>query len=217
MKLIIIGGYGNGTVIAQIAEEINKVKHTWDILGFLNDFEEGHINEYPILGKVEHEVAQKYLADPDVYFFYALISIKLNFKFLYKLHDLNIPLERFANLIHPNAVVSKAATMGHGVSIQAFSIVGPNATMGNFIQVYGHATVGHNCTVDDYAYITSNSIVGAHVHLKQGAFLGINSTTLDRVTIGEWSIVGQHSNVIRDVPDYTKVVGNPARVIGEVK
>ncbi|MBP7077812.1 MAG: sugar O-acyltransferase, partial [Bacteroidales bacterium] len=66
MKLIIIGGYGNGTVIAQIAEEINKVKHTWDILGFLNDFEEGHINEYPILGKVEHEVAQKYLADPDV-------------------------------------------------------------------------------------------------------------------------------------------------------
>ena len=41
MKLIIIGGYGNGTVIAQIAEEINKVENKWEIIGFLNDFEEG--------------------------------------------------------------------------------------------------------------------------------------------------------------------------------
>lgn len=215
-KLIIIGGYGNGTVIAQIVEEINKVKPTWELIGFLNDFEAGPINGYPVLGKVEHDVAQRYLAE-DVYFFYALISIKLNYKFLHKLYDLKIPLERFATLIHPYAVVSSAAQIGYGVSIQAFSIVGPNARMGNFIQVFGHATVGHNCTVDDYAYVTSNSIVGAHVHLKQGAFLGVNSTTLDRVTIGEWSIVGQHSNVIRDIPDYSKAVGNPAKVIGKVE
>jgi acetyltransferase EpsM len=216
-KIIIAGGYGNGTVIAQIIEEINNVKPTWELLGFLNDFEEKPINGYPVLGKVDHDVVQKYLQQDDVYFFYALISIKLNYKFLNKLHDLKIPIDRFATLIHPSAVVSKAAKIGNGVSIQAFSIVGPNAKMGNFIQVYGHATVGHNCIVDDYAYITSNSIVGAHVHLKQGAFLGVNSTTLDRVTIGEWSIVGQHSNVIKDVPDYTKVVGNPARVIGKVE
>lgn len=217
MKIIIFGGYGNGTVIAQIIEDINKEKHQWELLGFMNDYEEGPINGYPVLGKVDYESVKKYLEMEDVYFFYALISTKLNFNYLFKLTDLKIPIERFANLIHPKAIVASSATMGHGVSIQAFTIVGPNAQMGNFIQVFGHATVGHNCIVDDYAYITSNSIVGAHVHLKKGAFLGINSTTLDRVTIGEWSLVGQHSNVIRDVPDYTKVVGNPARIIGEVK
>lgn len=216
-KLIIIGGYGNGTVIAQIVEDINKIEKKWELIGFLNDFDEGDINGYPILGKVTYDDVRPFINDPDVFFFYALISIKLNYKFLNKLTDLQIPLNRFANLIHPTAVVSKDAKIGNGVSIQAFSIVGPNAIVGNFIQVYGHATVGHNCKVDDYAYVTSNSIVGAHVHLKQGAFLGVNSTTLDRVTIGEWSIVGQHSNVIRDVPDFTKVVGNPARVIGTTK
>ena len=217
MKVIIFGGYGNGTVIAQIIEDINKEKQQWELLGFMDDFESGPINGYPILGKVDHESVKKYLEKEDVYFFYSLISARLNFKHISKLHNLLIPLERFATLIHPKAVVSKDATIGHGVSIQAFSIVGPNARMGNFIQVYGHATIGHNCIVEDYAYVTSNSIVGAHVHLKQGAFLGVNSTTLDRVTIGEWSLVGQHSNVIRDVPDYTKVVGNPARIIGETK
>lgn len=216
-KLIIAGGYGNGTVIAQIVEDINSVKPQWEILGFLNDNEVNPINGYPVLGKVDYDTVKRYLDDPDVYFFYALISIKLNWKFLNKLYDLKIPSERFAQLFHPMAIISKDAKIGRNVSIQAFSIVGPNATIGNFVQVFGHATVGHNCTVDDYAYVTSNSIVGAHVHLKKGAFLGVNSTTLDRVTIGEWSIVGQHSNVIKDVPDYTKVVGNPAKEIGKVE
>lgn len=216
-KLIIAGGYGNGTVIAQIVEDINSVKPQWEILGFLNDNEVNPINGYPVLGKVDYDTVKSYLDDPDVYFFYALISIKLNWKFLNKLYDLKIPTERFAQLFHPMAIISKDAKIGRNVSIQAFSIVGPNATIGNFVQVFGHATVGHNCTVDDYAYVTSNSIVGAHVHLKKGAFLGVNSSTLDRVTIGEWSIVGQHSNVIKDVPDYTKVVGNPAKEIGKVE
>jgi acetyltransferase EpsM len=216
-KLIIIGGYGNGTVVAQIAEDINLKDKKWEIIGFLNDFENEPINNYPVLGKIDNESVNKYLADHDVFFFYALISIKNNFKSLDKLHNLNIPLERFATLLHPTAIVSKASTIGKNVSIQAFSIVGPNAEIGNFIQVYGHATVGHNSKVEDYAYITSNSIVGAHVHLKQGAFLGVNSSTLDRVTIGEWSIVGQHSNVIKSIPDYSKAVGNPAKVIGIVE
>jgi acetyltransferase EpsM len=216
-KLIIAGGQGNGTVIAQIVEDINMVKPEWEIVGFLNDRETEPINGYPVLGKVDHETVSRYLSDENVYFFYALISIKLNFKFLNKLHDLKIPLTRFARLFHPMAIISKDATIGNNVSIQAFSIVGPNATIGNFVQVFGHATVGHNCTVEDYAYVTSNSIVGAHVRLKQGAFLGVNSSTRDRVTIGEWSIVGQHSNVIKDVPDYTIVVGNPAKEIGKVE
>ncbi len=216
-KLIIAGGYGNGTVIAQIVEDINKYKPQWEILGFLNDNEINPINGYPVLGKVDFETVKKFLDDPDIYFFYALISIKLNWKYLSKLYDLKIPTERFAQLFHPMAIISKDAKIGRNVSIQAFSIVGPNAIIGNFVQVFGHATVGHNCIVDDYAYITSNSIVGAHVHLKKGAFLGVNSSTLDRVTVGEWSIVGQHSNVIKDIPDYTKAVGNPAKVIGRVK
>lgn len=216
-KLIIAGGYGNGTIIAQIVEDINKVNQEWEILGFLNDHEINPINGYPVLGKVNFETVQKYLKDDNIFFFYALISIKLNFKFLNKLTDLQIPLNRFAQLFHPMSIISKDAKIGYNASIQAFSIVGPNATIGNFVQVFGHATVGHNSTVDDYSYVTSNSVVGAHVHLKKGSFLGVNSTTLDRITIGEWSIVGQHSNVIKDVPDFTKVVGNPARIIGEVK
>ena len=51
-KLIIIGGYGNGTVVQSTVEDINKIKPEWEILGFLNDREESPINGYPILGKL---------------------------------------------------------------------------------------------------------------------------------------------------------------------
>lgn len=215
-KLIILGGQGNGSVVAQIVESINQSRPEWDILGFLNDRETQPINGYPVLGKIDFDTVQRYLNDDSVYFFYSLISIKLNFKHLPKLHNLQIPIDRFAQIVHPQAVVSKDASLGKNVCVQAFTIIGPNASVGNFVQIFGHATVGHNCIVEDYAYVTSNSIIGAHVHLKEGSFLGVNASTLDRITIGKWAIVGQHSNVIRDVPDYAVVVGNPARWIGKV-
>ena len=105
-KLIIIGGFGNGTVVQSTVEDINITEKKWDLLGFLNDKEIEPINGYPVLGKIDKTTVQKFLKDPDVYFFYSLISVKLNFKFLPKLLNLEIPKERFATIIHPTAVVS---------------------------------------------------------------------------------------------------------------
>lgn len=216
-NLVIIGGIGNGTVIASTVEDINDLKKEWRIIGFLNDFEIEPINGYPVLGKIEKQVAHQLIADQDAYFLYTLISTKLNHKFIPKLTDLEIPIERFATLIHPSAVVSRFAEIGHGVCIQPLVSVGPNVKIGNHIQIYAQCLVGHNAILDDYSYVANNSCIGAHVHLKKGAYLGTNCSLLENVTIGEWALVGIGTVVLRDVPDYTKVVGNPARVIGKVE
>lgn len=216
-KLIIIGGFGNGTVVQSTVEDINAVSPQWEIIGFLNDREEGLINGVPVLGKIEKEVVHKYLQDPDVYFFYTLISVKLNHKFLYKLHQLEIPKERFATIIHPTAVISKFAKIGYGTCIQPFVSVGPNVTIGDHVQIFAQSLVGHGAQLEDYSYVANNACIGADVRLKEGAYLGTNCTTLEFVTIGKWSIVGMGSVVIKSVDDFTKVVGNPARVIGKVE
>ncbi len=46
--------------------------------------------------------------------------------------------------------------------------------------------------------------------------IGAKSIIVRGVTIGEGAIVGAGSVVTRDVPPYTIVAGNPARIIREI-
>lgn len=216
-KLVIIGGTGNGTVAASTVEDINQVQKSWEILGFLNDKEEGPIVGYPVLGEITPRVVQELLADEEVLFLWTLFSTKLNYKFLPRLLELNIPEERFATIIHPTAVVSKFANIGQGVIIHPQVVVGPGVEIKNHVQIYAQSLIGHDSYLDDYTYVANNSCVGAHVVLEPGAYLGTNCSLLENITLGEWSLVGMGAVVIKDVPAYRKVVGNPAREIGKVE
>lgn len=216
-KLIIIGGHGNGTVVQSTIEDVNAVNKEWDLIGFLNDKETGPINGLPILGKIDKATVENYLSDPDVYFFYTLISVKMNFNFLNKLTDLEIPKNRFATIIHPTAIVSKSAQIGNGTCIQPFVSVGPNTKIGNHVQIFAQSLIGHGAVLNDYCYIANNACIGADVRLEEGAYLGTNSTTLEFVKLGKWSITGIGAVVLKNVPDYAKMVGNPARQIGSIK
>lgn len=53
--------------------------------------------------------------------------------------------------------------------------------------------------------------------IKQGVSIGSNSTILCGITIGEGALIGAGSVVTKDVPPHTLVVGNPARVVKNLK
>jgi acetyltransferase-like isoleucine patch superfamily enzyme len=54
------------------------------------------------------------------------------------------------------------------------------------------------------------------IKIKDKAWIGFNSIILKGVTIGEGAIVGAGSVVTKDVPDWTIVAGNPAKIIREI-
>ncbi len=54
------------------------------------------------------------------------------------------------------------------------------------------------------------------IHIHDDAWIGMNCIILKGVTIGEGAIVGAGSVVTRDVPPWTLVAGNPAKVIKEL-
>lgn len=66
------------------------------------------------------------------------------------------------------------------------------------------------------AYKDWSNVKRAKVTIKDKAWIGFNSIILKGVTIGEGSIIGSGSVVTKDVPDWTIVAGNPARVIREI-
>jgi acetyltransferase-like isoleucine patch superfamily enzyme len=56
----------------------------------------------------------------------------------------------------------------------------------------------------------------ASIKIQDKVWLGMNVTVLKGVTIGEGSVVAAGSIVTKDVPPWTLVAGNPARVIKEL-
>lgn len=54
------------------------------------------------------------------------------------------------------------------------------------------------------------------VKIHDRAWIGFNSIILKGVTIGEGAIVGAGSVVTKDVPPYTIVAGNTARIVREI-
>ncbi len=49
-----------------------------------------------------------------------------------------------------------------------------------------------------------------------GYVVATNATIVCGVTIGEYALIGSGAVVTKDVPPYSLVVGNPARIIGKV-
>jgi acetyltransferase-like isoleucine patch superfamily enzyme len=57
----------------------------------------------------------------------------------------------------------------------------------------------------------------SHVQICAGADIGVNPIILPGVTVGREAIVGAGAILTKDVPDFTRVVGVPARIIGPRK
>jgi acetyltransferase-like isoleucine patch superfamily enzyme len=60
------------------------------------------------------------------------------------------------------------------------------------------------------------NIINSPTIIENSVWIGVNSIILKGVTLGEGVVVGAGSVVTKDVPAWTIVAGNPARVIREI-
>jgi acetyltransferase-like isoleucine patch superfamily enzyme len=116
--------------------------------------------------------------------------------------------------------IQKNATVGRRCKISSHTFICEGVT------IHDHVFVGHGVTFINDSYPRATTEAGElqsesdwkveRTEVRQGASIGSGSTILSNVVIGEHAIVGAGSVVTRDVPAYTIVAGNPARVLRPV-
>jgi len=209
-KVVIIGAGGFAREVLDVFDACNRVSQSYNVLGYVVDPQYGLpgtiVNDKPILGGFDwlaHHASE-------VWAVCSVAAPELRLRVVSRAKECGV---RFCNAIHPTATLTRWVTMGEGIVITAGCILTNQIRLGDQVQVNLDCTIGHDAVLDDLVTLAPGVHVSGLVTLSKGCYIGTGANIIDRVHIGEWSIVGAGSTIIRDVPPNTTVVGVPGRVI----
>ena len=125
--------------------------------------------------------------------------------------------------IMSNCVIGNNCNLGQNVVISPEVILGNNVKVQNNVSIYtgvvceddvflGPSMVFTNIINPRSAIKRKNQY--AKTLVKRGASIGANATIVCGNTIGEFAFIGAGAVVLKDIPPYALVVGNPSRQIG---
>jgi UDP-N-acetylglucosamine acyltransferase len=100
------------------------------------------------------------------------------------------------------------------VTINRPTRLGEITRLGNHNLLMAYAHVAHNCVIQDHVIIANSVALAGHVQIEPYARISGLVGIHQFVHIGCHAMVGGMSRIERDVPPYTMIEGNPARVRG---
>lgn len=202
-KIFLIGAGGLGSVAADIAEEAGRQ------VVFVDDKfpEKEKHGVWTIEGNLE-SLSKLIVGDDEVFLSIGYNAIRE--KVFNQFSDL-----RFANLVHPAAVISKHADLSQGCLIIAGAVIRPFSNIGKCSIINACSTLGHDCQIGDFVHVAPGVNLGGNCKVGNGSWIGQGASVREGVCVGENSIVGSGAVVIKDVPDNVVVGGIPAKPISK--
>lgn len=165
--------------------------------------------------KLKEDINVIYENDPaaknllEVILCYPGLHALILYRLAHRLYKWNIPfLPRFLSHltrivtgieIHPAARIGRRLFIDHGQGI----VIGETAEIGDDVLLYQQVTLGG----------TGKEKGKRHPTLGNNVIVGAGAKILGNITIGDNVRVGAGSVVIQNVPEYSTVVGIPARIV----
>lgn len=132
--------------------------------------------------------------------------------------------------VRESAVIGDHVVIGRGAYIGVGVSVGDSSKVQNGAQIYEPAVLEQGVFIGPGAVLTNDRVPrstdivfqpkkasdwdAVGVLVEAGASVGAGCVCVAPIRIGRWSMVAAGSTVIKDVPRYALVAGNPARFIG---
>lgn len=147
-------------------------------------------------------------------------------------------------VIYTDVEIGNNCLIGDGASIREQCRIGNNSIISRLVSVNYNTKIGSHTKIMDNTHITGNMVIGDNVfisvlvtttndnnigtkgydedkirgpYIENNVLVGAGANLLPGVRIGQGSIVGAAALVTKDVPEYTVVMGIPAKVIRSLK
>lgn len=144
-------------------------------------------------------------------------------------------------IVNPNATVGDGtkiwhfshimndSKIGNNCNIGQNVVISPKVEIGNNVRIQNNVSVYEGVIVEDDAFLGPSAVFTNVINprsavsrkheykrtlVKKGASIGANATIVCGVTLGDYCFIGAGAVVVKDVPAFALVVGNPAKHIG---
>ena len=146
---------------------------------------------------------------------------------------------RSGTIVYAGSKIDKNFQTGHHVTIREKTKIGRNVSIGtlsdiqgyceigNYVRLHSNVHIGMASKIDGYNWIypyvcltndpTPPSEVELGVHICVFAIIATGSIVLPGIKIGRDSLIGAGSIVTKNVCEYEVAVGNPAKVVSDVR
>jgi len=196
-RIMLYGASGHGKVILDILKSVSK-----DVFCILDDAPKtGIISGIKVINTSQFEIHQ------DDQIILSIGNNNIRKKITSRLNC------NFAKAIHHTSIISNEAFIEEGTVVMANVTINPDSKIGKHCIINTGAIIEHDCIIEDFVHISPGVALAGNVFVGEGTHIGINATVIQGIKIGKWATIGAGSVVIKDIPDYAVVVGNPGKII----
>jgi UDP-N-acetylbacillosamine N-acetyltransferase len=121
------------------------------------------------------------------------------------------------SLIHKTSYVSPLSKIYSGVYIFPLCNIGQNVTLKNGVLLHNSVTISHNSKIEENSFLAPKVTLSGNVDIGKNTFVGIGTVISNYKKIGNNVKIGIGSVITQDIPDNTCCIGNPVRIVKELK
>lgn len=143
------------------------------------------------------------------------LRVQIFNKFQDKLTSFSLDNIYFPTLIHASASIGFQTTINAGTVVMPNATIGPCSRIGNACIINTNASIDHDSVMEDFSSLAPGVNAGGGVSIGHSSALGIGVAIKHNIKIGKHVVVGAKSYVHHDLPDNVIAMGIPCKTTGQ--